>query len=158
MSVSGHESCVEYEFNRKTVFDAILESVPKIEKFEMDSADEISGRINLNAGYSRRSYGEVISIQLMEMTPSRTQMKVSSAPKVGCLFGGIVDFGKNRDNIEIIINAVSEILSTKSTKEEKNAPASSTSAMIEELTKLKGLLDSGVLSKEEFEELKNRII
>lgn len=36
-----------------------------------------------------------------------------STPKTGVMFGGAMDMGKNRKNIEKIINAVSKILANK---------------------------------------------
>lgn len=157
MSLVDHEGCVEYPYSKKTVFDAIIVVAPKIDGLSLDSADEISGRVTFKAGVSLASWGENIPVQLVEVTPVRTQMKVLSSPKTGVMFGGAMDFGKNRQNIEKIINAVSGALANKPAEIEQPKATSLTSTS-DELIKLKSLLDSGVLSKEEFDEEKKRIL
>lgn len=157
MSLVDHEGSVEYPFSKKTVFDALMEAAPKIDGLDLDSADEVSGRIIFKAGVSLVSWGENIPVQLVEVAPTRTQMKVMSSPKTGILFGGAMDLGKNRRNIEKIISAVSDVLANKPAEagKPKSAFVASTT---DELIKLKSLLDSGVLTQEEFDEQKKRVL
>ena len=157
MSLVDHEGSVEYPFSKKTVFDALMEAAPKIDGLELDSADEVSGRVVFKAGVSLASWGENIPVQLVEVAPTRTQMKVMSSPKTGIMFGGAMDLGKNRRNIEKIISAVSDVLANKPAEVEKPKPAAAVSTT-DELIKLKSLLDSGVLTQEEFDEQKKRIL
>jgi hypothetical protein len=157
MSLVDYEGSVEYPFSKKTVFDALMAAAPKIDGLELDSADEVSGRVTFKAGLSLASWGEIIPVQLIEVAPTRTQMKVMSSPKTGIMFGGAMDLGKNRRNIEKIISAVSDVLSTKPSEIEKPKPVS-VSSTTDELIKLKSLLDSGVLSQEEFDEQKKKVL
>lgn len=157
MSIVDHEGSVEYPFSKKTVFDALMEASSKIDGLSLDSADEISGRVTFKAGVSLASWGENIPVQLIEVAPTRTQMKVLSSPKTGIMFGGAMDFGKNRQNIEKIINAVSGVLANKPAETGKTKPASAVSTT-DELIKLKSLLDSGALSQDEFNEQKKRLL
>lgn len=155
MSLVDHEGTVEYPFSQKTVFKAIMEAAPNIEGLSVDSADEMSGRVTFKAGVSLASWGENIPVQLVRIAPSRTQMKVLSTPKTGVMFGGAMDFGKNRRNIEKIISAVSTVLSAKPSEKEISLNASSD---VDMLVKLKDLLDSKVITLEEFNEQKNRLL
>lgn len=155
MSLVDHEGTVEYPFSQKTVFKAIMEAAHNIEGLSIDSADEMSGRVTFKAGVSLASWGENIPVQLVRIAPSRTQMKVLSTPKTGVMFGGAMDFGKNRRNIEKIISAVSAVLSTKPSEKEISLNASSD---VDKLVKLKDLLDSKVITLEEFNEQKNRLL
>ncbi len=157
MSIVDHEGSVEYPYSKKTVFDALMEASNKIEGISLDSADEVSGHVVFKAGVSLASWGENIPVQLVEVSPTRTQMKVMSSPKTGIMFGGAMDLGKNRRNIEKIIRAVSDVLVNKPAEVEKSkvAPVASTT---DELIKLKSLLDSGVLTHEEFDEQKKRVL
>lgn len=155
MSLVDHEGTVEYPFSQKTVFKAIMEAAPNIEGLSVDSADEMSGRVTFKAGVSLASWGENIPVQLVRIAPSRTQMKVLSTPKTGVMFGGAMDFGKNRRNIEKIISAVSTVLSAKPSEKEISLNASSD---VDKLVKLKDLLDSKVITLEEFNEQKNRLL
>lgn len=155
MSLVDHEGTVEYPFSQKTVFKAIMEAAPNIEGLSVDSADEMSGRVTFKAGVSLASWGENIPVQLVRMAPTRTQMKVLSTPKTGVMFGGAMDFGKNRRNIEKIISAVSTVLSAKPSEKEISLNVSSD---VDKLVKLKDLLDSKVITLEEFNEQKNRLL
>lgn len=71
------------------------------------------------------------------------------------MFGGAMDFGKNRRNIEKIISAVSTVLSAKPSEKEISL---NTSSDVDKLVKLKDLLDSKVITLEEFNEQKNRLL
>ena len=117
----------------------------------------MSGRVVFKAGVSLASWGENIPVQLVEVAATRTQMKVMSSPKTGIMFGGAMDLGKNRRNIEKIISAVSEVLAHKPAEVEKPQHAAVVSTT-DELIKLKSLLDSGVLTQEEFDEQKKRVL
>lgn len=154
MSIVDHHGEVEYPFLQKTVFKAIMEAAPNINGLSLDSADEISGRVTFKAGVSLASWGENIPVQLIKVAPTRTQMKIMSTPKTGVMFGGAMDFGKNQQNIDKIINAVSAVLSTYPSETEPEQKVD----IAEQLTKLKQLVDQGVLTEEEFAEQKKKIL
>lgn len=113
MSLVDHEGEVVHPYSKKAVFNAIMEAAKNISGLSLDSADELSGRVTFKAGVSLASWGENIPVQLEEMGANQTKMKVLSTPKTGIMFGGAMDFGKNRQNIEKIINAVSNALANK---------------------------------------------
>lgn len=154
MSLVDHHGEVEYPFSQKTVFKAIIEAAQNIEGLSLDSADEISGRVTFKAGVSLASWGENIPVQLIKVAPTRTQMKIMSTPKTGLMFGGAMDFGKNQQNIEKIINAVSTVLSNYPPEEESEIKVD----IVEQLTKLKYLADQGILTEAEFSEQKKKIL
>lgn len=155
MSLVDHEGTVEYPFSQKTVFKAIMEAAPNIEGLTVDSADEMSGRVTFKAGVSLASWGENVPVQLIQIAPNRTQMKVLSTPKTGVMFGGAMDLGKNRRNIEKIISAVSAVLSAKTTED---SPIQKRNSDIDELMKLKSLLDAGAITDMEFKEQKENVL
>lgn len=157
MSLVDHSGSVEYPYSKKTVFDAIMKASKNIDGFELDSADEMSGHVTLKAGVSWSSWGENIPIQLISVNPVRTKVEIISTPKTGILFGGANDFGKNRRNIEKIISAISAQLQGKPAEVEQTNAVSNTSTA-DELLKLKHLKDEGVLSEEEFESQKQKIL
>lgn len=155
MSLVDHEGTVEYPFSQETVFKAIMEAAPNIEGLTVDSADEMSGRVTFKAGVSLASWGENVPVQLIQIAPNRTQMKVLSTPKTGVMFGGAMDLGKNRRNIEKIISAVSAVLSAKTTED---SPIQKRNSDIDELMKLKSLLDAGAITDMEFKEQKENVL
>jgi len=156
MSFVDHHGEVEYPYSQKTVFDALMAASKKIDGLELDSADEISGRVTLKAGVSLRSWGENIPVQLVSITPVRTRVQIMSTPKTGVMFGGAMDLGKNRQNIEKIIRAVSDELAGK--EPEKESVSIDAASVGDELIKLKQLLDQGVLTQDEFDEQKRKIL
>lgn len=141
----------------KTVFKAVMAAAPNIDGLSLDGADEISGRLTFKAGVSLASWGENISVQLISLAPTQTKLQVLSTPKTGIMFGGANDFGKNRINIEKIISAVSKELSNMP-QEVGPTQQTSTTSKADELLKLKELKDSGILSEEEFESEKKKIL
>lgn len=156
MSLVDHHGEVEYPFSIKTVFTAIIEAAPNIDGLELDGADEISGRVIFKAGVSLASWGENIPVQLIQVSNVRTKMQILSTPKTGVMFGGAMDMGKNRKNIEKIINAVSNILANK--EPEVEAVVQNSCSIADEILKLKQLLDAGALTQEEFDEQKKHIL
>lgn len=156
MSFVDHHGEVEYPYSQKTVFDALMAASKKIDGLELDSADEVSGRVTLKAGVSLRSWGENIPVQLVSVTPVRTRVQIMSTPKTGVMFGGAMDLGKNRQNIEKIIRSVSDELAGK--EPEKETASIDTATVSDELIKLKQLLDQGVLTQEEFDEQKRKLL
>lgn len=157
MSIVDHHGEVEYPFSIKTVFKAIIDAAPNIDGLSLDSADEMSGYLTFKAGVSLASWGENIPVQLVRISDARTKMQILSTPKTGVMLGGAMDFGKNRQNIDKIIKAVSTVLASKPAENENNA-VQSTFSVADELLKLKKLKDEGVLSDNEFEEEKQRIL
>ena len=155
MSLVDHEGEVVYPYSKKTVFNAIMEAAKNISGLSLDSADELSGRATFKAGVSLASWGENIPVQLEEMGANQTKMKVLSTPKTGIMFGGAMDFGKNRQNIEKIINAVSNALANKPKEQIKVENIGSTA---DELLKLKSLLDQKILTQEEFYAQKAKLL
>jgi hypothetical protein len=154
MSLVDHEGEVVYPYSKKTVFNAIMEAAKNISGLSLDSADELSGRVTFKAGVSLASWGENIPVQLEELGANQTKMKVLSTPKTGIMFGGAMDFGKNRQNIEKIINAVSNALANK--PKEQNVGIMGSTA--DELLKLKSLLDQKILTQEEFDAQKSKLL
>jgi hypothetical protein len=113
MAFLDHNGESEFPFNRESVFNSLYEAIPKIDGMKIDNADKLSGRILVKAGVSLFSWGENIPIQLTVISDNLTKISITSSPKTGIMFGGAFDMGKNRKNIENILQMTSHILSTK---------------------------------------------
>lgn len=111
MSILDHNAESEFPFAKTVVFEAIIKAIPTINGMKLESSDKLSGRIMVKAGVSMFSWGEIIPIQLISINENLTKVQITSTPKTGIMFGGAVDYGKNRKNLELIINATSKILS-----------------------------------------------
>jgi hypothetical protein len=106
-----HKGGAEYPYFKYDVFNALIEAVSKISGMKIEKADKLSGHILVKAGVSLMSWGENIPISVSEIAYGRTRVDVISTPKTGIMFGGAFDFGKNRGNIEKILEATSRELS-----------------------------------------------
>ena len=111
MAFLDHNGESEFPFNKDSVFTAMCEAIPHIDGMKIDNADKLSGRILVKAGVSLYSWGENIPIQLTTISENLTKVSITSSPKTGIMFGGAFDMGKNRKNIERILQMTSNVLS-----------------------------------------------
>jgi hypothetical protein len=157
MAILDHNGESEFPFKRDTVFDAICKAVPTISGMKLDNADKLAGRIMVKAGVTLWSWGENIPIQLTFISETKTKVSITSTPKTGVMFGGAFDMGKNRKNIENILSETSKILSLLE-PEVQIEESTKTTSIADELQKLKKLLDDGILTKEEFNQQKSKLL
>jgi hypothetical protein len=115
LSFLDRKGTIEYLYPKNEVYNALLEAISNIKGFKIEKKDESGGKVLVKAGVSIWSWGENIPISVIEIWSGRTRVEIVSTPKTGILFGGALDFGKNKENIELIINETSKILSTKHT-------------------------------------------
>jgi uncharacterized protein (DUF1499 family) len=150
----------EFPNKKDDVFEAICRAVPIISGMRLHNADKASGHIAVKAGISIWSFGEDIVIQLSSVAPDKTKVHVNSGSNIGAI-GGILDMGKNRRNVERIIAGTAAILSqapagrASDTSTETHSPSSS---IADELKKLKTLLDEGILTQDEFNKQKQKLL
>ena len=156
MAFLDHEGGTEYPYPKEDVFKAILQAIPKISGMKIDNSDLISGRIMVKSGVSLTSWGENVPITLIETSPGKTRVNVISTPKTGIMFGGALDFGKNRKNIERIFEETSKILSKNPPYVAKQEPTEIDPTI--KLAKLKEMFEKQLITKEEFESKKSEIL
>lgn len=113
MALLDYNSESEFLFSKNEVFDALCFAIPSISGLKVESADRMIGRILVRGGVSLASWGENIPIQLIEISEKKTRIQITSTPKTGIMMGGAFDMGKNRKNIENILNATSFVLSNR---------------------------------------------
>ena len=110
MALLDHNGECEFPIAKEKVFEALCQAIPTISGMKLESADKLLGMIIAKAGVSLFSWGENITIQLLEVSENKTRIQITSSPKTGIMFGGAFDMGKNRKNIENILSATSQIL------------------------------------------------
>jgi len=158
MGFLDHKGGAEFPYHKEDVFDALVLAIPKIKGMKVDKADKLSGHILAKAGVSMMSWGENIPISLTEVFPGRTRVSLTSTPKTGVLLGGAFDLGKNRKNIETILEDTSKILSRKAPAKVDVVPPIPNLSPTQRITQLKELLDEGLISSDEFEKKKTDIL
>lgn len=107
MSAVDKEGMIEYPFSYQTVFRAAAQSIPNIKGMKMGHADEMNGYILVTGNISWASWGENIRVDFVKLGPTRTQMIVKSGASVSTT---LVDYGKNKKNVNKILSAVSTTL------------------------------------------------
>jgi hypothetical protein len=112
MALLDHNGESEFPFSKEEVFKALCNAIPTIKGMKVETADKLSGRVVVKSGTSLHSWGEDIQIQLSVISENMTQVRVTLSPKTGIMFGGAMDMGKNRKNIEQILLATSKTLSS----------------------------------------------
>lgn len=117
MAFLDHNGESEFPLPKDIVYSAMCKSIPTIKGMKIESADRLQGRIMVKAGVSLFSWGENIPIQLISVNDNLTKVQITSSPKTGIMFGGAFDMGKNRKNIEEILNTTSRLLSSSDTNE-----------------------------------------
>lgn len=157
MAFLDHKGGAEYPYSKDEVFNAILEAIPKIKGMKIAKKDQLGGHIIVKAGVSLRSWGENIPISVLEATQGRARIEIISTPKTGILGGGLLDLGKNRANIEKILAETSKILSKKPPVNPE-VQYNSKDDITTRLQKLKALMDSDLITKEDFEKRKSEIL
>ena len=110
MAFLDHNGESEFPLSKNLVFNAMIIAIPLIKGMKVEKADRLQGRILVKAGVSLFSWGESIPIQLLSVDENRTRVQITSTPKTGILFGGALDMGKNRKNIETILSQTSNVL------------------------------------------------
>jgi hypothetical protein len=86
------------------VFDALLRAAPRV-GLQVVQSDRDLGHLFARAGVSWLSWGENIWVSLTEVSQGRTRVAIVSTTKFG-----LVDWGKSRDNVESLLQALSSLL------------------------------------------------
>jgi hypothetical protein len=130
MSSATNSGEAEFPFDKRTVFDALLRAIPRVDGMSVHTSDSLSGRITAKTGMSLMSWGENIPITVSEPSPSRTVVRIASTAKTGISTSGFMDddgffatgdltSGKHQKNVEKIFSELSAELSTVSPPEPK---------------------------------------
>jgi hypothetical protein len=157
MAFLDHEGGAEFPYFRDDVMEATLRAVPRLSGMQIESIDRLGGRVVVKAGMSLMSWGETIPIAFSESGHGRTRVSITSTPKTGALFGGAADGGKNRRNVESILSALSEELSSMPSVEAR--PAAVIGGNLESrLAKLKKLFDDSLITEDDYSKRKQEIL
>jgi hypothetical protein len=155
----------EFPFPKPVVFKALSEAVARIRGMTVENVDALAGRIDIKTGMSAFSWGERVSISVSSKGTDAASVSIGSGART--IFGSATVHGKNRQNVKDILEATSRVLQAKGDAwraQMAPTPVPSTPALTpavsvaDELMKLAALRDSGVLSAEEFNAQKAKIL
>ncbi len=106
MSIVDRKQNIIVPYSLDDIFEALKRVIPEIKDFKASRFDEDTKTVHLKTRVSWVSYGEKVTISLTHSQNGGTDIFILSTPWTGVLFGGLLDWGKNRDNIRIIIRAL----------------------------------------------------
>lgn len=138
MGFLDKEGGAEFPFSKDVVFDAMIKAIPTVKGMKISNSDKLSGRITVKSGVSLASFGENVPVQLISLSENKTQVKISSAPKIATFASVALDMGKNNANIERILTATSAMLSSQGTNvSSSNFTSENSSSQMDALPKKK---------------------
>ena len=157
---------VEFPFPAPVVFRA-LESAVDYLRMKVIESSPMARHLSLKTGASALSWGERVSVSVLEIGPTRSRVEISSAAKT--MVGSATSHGKNRKNVEHIITVTGDVLEDYGTAwtEEMGLShvetpvalaATAPLSIADELQKLSDLRQSGAISDDEYALLKAKLI
>lgn len=109
MAFTTKQGEAEFPYPKAKVFAAVLEAIPRVKGMKVKSSDEASGQILAATGVSFKSWGEKVPIAVRESGPDKAIVSVTSESKMA-----LVDWGKNNQNLERVLAATDEVLTSGS--------------------------------------------
>jgi hypothetical protein len=87
------------------VWQATLQAIPSVPKMKVQQADPSTGRIVVKKGFSFKSWGEDVTVNVLQPAPGQGAVRVHSQVKAQA-----VDWGVNKANVDGILGAVAQAL------------------------------------------------
>lgn len=150
---------VNFEIN-----ELIRKSILETKGFKFNGSNEALSVFYFKVSLSAFSWGEKMEIQTKCNSDGTTTLNILSTSKTG-VQGNLVDFGKNRKNIEEFITLLSKnlekydkVLIAKESSSTRNQQMNCQNNAIQQIKQLKELLDIGAITNEEFEEKKRELL
>ena len=97
---------ISVPYSLDSTFEALKKAILRLSGFKAVRFDDNTKTAYLKARASWVSWGENLTVSLKQIKIDKTAVTIISTPKTGILYGGAIDFGKNRENIEIIIQSL----------------------------------------------------
>jgi hypothetical protein len=148
----------EFPFAYGDVFDAAAEAVAAMKRFRLERSSKSTGKIAGKVGSIWWTGVQMITIVVSETSPGQTVVSVTSALPEYVR----IDHGKNRENVNRLLDSIEEILGRKfpAQEAEQGAPGDIAAEyrLREQLRPLEQLLAAGTITPEEFEATRDRIV
>lgn len=154
MGLGEHESSNKVPYSVDDAYGALKGCIDSINEFSIDRYDDLLKTVYLKAGVSLFSWGELITVNIRETIDGIAEIIITSTPKTG-MFGGAMDMGKNRKNINTIMHYLSEELKKYQEKTPNSNSSDSIADKIKQLSKLK---EEGLITEKEYSIKKSELL
>ena len=135
------------------VYAALKVSLPKLEGFHIRSANDLGLSFDVSVGLSWRSWGESVQIFVLPSPVGDCMLKIQSKSRMG-----LIDWGKNQDNVNIILSGLQIELSDAKYLPVEASQQAPQDDPAEKLLKLKALLDNNIITNEDYEAKKEKLL
>lgn len=158
MGLVDHSESITVPYSPENAYRALVIGCTKLneDEFVLEKIDDNIRTVYLKGRLSLFSWGETITVSISNTSTGEAEVKISSTPKTGAAFGGIMDMGKNKKNIEKIMYVLSEELSDYPQhipqENQKNA------SVIDEIKEYAKLMQEGLITEEEYNQKKKQLL
>ena len=139
------------EYTPDDTYSALINALNKSEHYTIKEANKLSRTAVVRTGVSWKSWGENLIISISPASDGFSSLSISSSSKYG-----LIDWGKNQENLSSILGLLSSELSKyQKVLVEKELPLDDIPTQIKKLSELK---NAGILTENEFEEKKKELL
>jgi hypothetical protein len=158
-----HTGVAEFSFAVPVVFRAAEQAARQIKGMEVTESNPIAGHLLISTRASALSWGERVSLSVLEAGPGRSRLQIGSAAKTVL---GTTTHVRNRKNLERFISGISRVLEQHGVEWTAELGPSSPSAMPRpdsedvgsRLSKLDDLKAKGLITDKEHQARREAIL
>lgn len=138
-----------FEYSPDDTFSALKLALEKSSHYSIKESSASARTISISTGVSWKSWGENLLITVSPVSGGYSEVSISSSSKYG-----LVDWGKNQNNL----NQIFTLLSAELQQFDKVTPAGSTDDIPAQIKKLAQLKDEGIITEDEFQDKKTKLL
>lgn len=139
------------EYTPDDTFSALLASLSASDHYTVKDSNKSARTILISTGISWKSWGETLNLTVSPANNGFSEVTLNSSSKFG-----VVDWGKNQENFNSILNLLATELQQYEKVEQKcDTQANDIPTQIKKLAELK---DAGILTEAEFQAKKAELL
>ena len=139
------------EYASDNTFKALLTALENSQQFNVKDSNVTAGTISISTGISMKSWGENLLLTISPTSNGFSELSISSMSKFG-----LADWGKNQDNIHLILTLLHAELAEYNKVTRPSATESDD--VVSKLKQLSELKEANIISEAEFEAKKKELL
>lgn len=141
------------EYTPDDTYSALIISLERSSHFIIKQTNQTARTVAIKTRVSWKSWGENLLITVSPALNGMAELSITSVSKYG-----LVDWGKNQDNINEIMNMLSCELQSKYRKVTTQNAVAMGDDIPTQIKKLADLRDAGILTESEFQQKKSELL
>lgn len=139
------------EYAPNDTFAALISALENSSHYSIKESNASARTISVKTGVSWKSWGENLLITVSPSSNGLSEISITSSSKYG-----LIDWGKNQDNLNNILNLLAYELQQYRKIVSKNQAVSED--ILAQIKKLADLKDAGILTESEFQQKKGELL